>query len=257
MISLAVTPNNRKWAQIILRLSAVALIPFLEISVGWFVVSFFIYLFLYTIAHGIMLHRYYSHEQFEFKHKFVRWIFVLLTITSVRGSPIAWAYLHRLHHITVDTEEDPHSPHYKKFNLFEIGHYTEIINNFNPRKVKNLLTEENLFLSRYYWGICSLIPMSLLFIDLNLFYFLWLLPVCIFDLLSTFFNYANHKKLIGSYENFKTRQTGFSVNNWILWFLSLGEAWHNNHHHSPKNISFKSKWWEFDPSATIINLVKK
>jgi stearoyl-CoA desaturase (delta-9 desaturase) len=252
-----VTSKNRKQVQIFLRILTIVLIPIVNFSVPMLLTALIAYLFLYTIAHSIMLHRYYSHNHFQFKHNIIKWAFSLITIMSVRGSPIGWAYLHKLHHLTVDTEDDPHSPHYKKYKIFEIGDYSDIIDNINLIKVKHLLTKENLFISKYYWAICFFIPAIILFIDINMFYFLWLLPVCMFDILSTFFNYANHKKLIGSYENFKSTNTGFSVNNWLLWFVSLGEAWHNNHHYDPKSFSFKVKWWEFDPSAAIIRLVKK
>ena len=252
-----ITPNNRKKVQILLRIFLLVFIPFVNFSLEWVFISFFIYLFLYTIAHSIMLHRYYSHRYFEFKNIIIKWCFVLITIMSVRGSPIGWSYLHKLHHANVDTKEDPHSPHFKKFNIFEIGEYSNVVNNINPIKIKNLLTKENIFLNNYYWLLCFFVPTILLFIDINLFYFLWLLPVCIFDILSTFFNYANHKNIIGSYKNYDSPQTGHSTNNWLLWFLSLGEAWHNNHHYSPKSYNFKSKWWELDPSAVIINLVRK
>jgi stearoyl-CoA desaturase (delta-9 desaturase) len=252
-----VTALNKKYVQVFLRISALALLPLISLSMTNFVWAFFCYLFYYTISHSIMLHRYYGHSLFEFKNKYIRWLFALITTMSVRGSPIGWAYLHRLHHSNVDTKEDPHSPYFKKFNIFEIRDYNDELKHIDLSKIKKLITRENVFIGKYYWLICFLIPSIMLIIDLNLFYFAWLLPIVLFDIFSTFFNYANHKPILGSYIPFAGRHVGYSNNNYLLWFLSLGEAWHNNHHHNPSKFNFKVKWWELDPSAVIITLVKK
>ncbi len=34
--------------------------------------------------------------------------------------------------------------------------------------------------------------------------------------------------------------------------LSMGEAWHNNHHAFPTSAFDGLRWWEFDPSALVI-----
>jgi hypothetical protein len=47
-----------------------------------------------------------------------------------------------------------------------------------------------------------------------------------------------------------------STNSWIGWILTGGEGWHNNHHHSPGNYRQGEKWWEWDPSADFIKLIK-
>lgn len=254
---ISASSRSRKNVQIAIRIAVIALIPLIDfswIAVAW---AFIAYLGYYTIAHSIMLHRYYSHSSFEFKFKPVRQLFALITAMSVRGDPIGWAYLHKMHHATVDSEEDPHSPHFKQFNFFEIGDYTAITEKINPLKIRSLLTTENLFLNKYYWLVCLTLPFLLACLSLDVFYFAWLLPICMFDFASTFFNYANHKNLPGSYTSFATSNTGKSVNNKLLWIISLGEAWHNNHHHNPKNYNFKIKWWEFDPSSYIINVIKR
>ena len=47
-----------------------------------------------------------------------------------------------------------------------------------------------------------------------------------------------------------------STNNWIWALPSWGEAWHNNHHRYPKRWYFGDKWYEFDISGHIINLIR-
>jgi fatty-acid desaturase len=41
-----------------------------------------------------------------------------------------------------------------------------------------------------------------------------------------------------------------------MWPFILGDAWHNNHHFNSKNYSSKISKWEFDPVATLIDILK-
>ncbi|MEZ5364266.1 MAG: acyl-CoA desaturase [Bryobacterales bacterium] len=37
-----------------------------------------------------------------------------------------------------------------------------------------------------------------------------------------------------------------SRNNWLLALITLGEGWHNNHHHYPGSTRQGFYWWEID-----------
>jgi stearoyl-CoA desaturase (delta-9 desaturase) len=37
-----------------------------------------------------------------------------------------------------------------------------------------------------------------------------------------------------------------SRNNWLIALLTLGEGWHNNHHHFPGSVKQGFYWWEID-----------
>ena len=252
-----VTSANLRLGHIICRLLLIALAFVVDFTLINIAAAFLLYLTYFTMAQSIMLHRYYSHRMFDFKFFAVKWIFVVIMMMSLRGSPIGWAYIHRLHHESTDTKEDPNSPHYKKFNFFELNDSKNVSDNISPFKIKNILTKENLQLTDHYWIYALTVPLLFMIIDVNLFYFAWLLPVCFFQVCTTFFNYANHMNIPGSYRNFEDGNVGNSVNNFLLWFLSMGEAWHNNHHRWPGNINFGITTWEIDPSATIIKVVRK
>jgi stearoyl-CoA desaturase (delta-9 desaturase) len=45
----------------------------------------------------------------------------------------------------------------------------------------------------------------------------------------------------------------------LMWLapLSLGEAWHNNHHAFPTSAAHGMRRFEFDPSALVIRLLEK
>lgn len=46
-----------------------------------------------------------------------------------------------------------------------------------------------------------------------------------------------------------------SRNNWLLALLTLGEGWHNNHHHFPGSARQGFYWWEIDISYYLIRLM--
>jgi stearoyl-CoA desaturase (delta-9 desaturase) len=37
-----------------------------------------------------------------------------------------------------------------------------------------------------------------------------------------------------------------SRNNWLIAIITLGEGWHNNHHHFPGSVKQGFYWWEVD-----------
>ncbi len=48
-----------------------------------------------------------------------------------------------------------------------------------------------------------------------------------------------------------------STNVFWLAIPSFGESWHHNHHAFPRSAKHGLKWWEIDPSAQFIALMKK
>ena len=48
-----------------------------------------------------------------------------------------------------------------------------------------------------------------------------------------------------------------SRNNLFLALLTLGEGWHNNHHHYPASARQGFYWWEVDISYYILKLMQK
>jgi stearoyl-CoA desaturase (delta-9 desaturase) len=204
---------------------------------------------------GIWLtyHRYFSHHAFKFKNKFLEWIFTIIGLLAGRGSPLGWVYLHRKHHRYSDTDKDPHSPAILGFKMFGFGHMKKIEQEeMQLFLVKDMMTATHLFLHKYY--ILLLVPFLLLlgFINFELLYFLWAIPALMIQLSISVFNYFGH--IIG-YKNYNTNDN--SYNNFWLFPLLLGEAWHNNHHAYPQNKTTKVKKFEFDPVHIILKAVSK
>src|SRR3989442_15743985 len=76
----------------------------------------------------------------------------------------------------------------------------------------------------------------------------WLLLIWGFCLSTVFlwhdtFTINSLSHLFGS-RRYKTSDT--SRNNWLLALLTLGEGWHNNHHHFMASARQGFYWWEID-----------
>lgn len=197
----------------------------------------------------MMMHRYYSHKSFEL-HSTLKWMFTVIAVLTGRGSILGWVYLHRLHHAYSDQEKDPHSPHNLGYKLFGFGHMRKQEGEMKIFLVKELITPEQLFIHKWY--MLLLIPLLIIFalVDLQLFYWAWIVPAMLIQFSTSNFNYFGHTH---GYRNYETKDQ--SRNNILLWPIILGEAWHNNHHADAKNYSTRHKFWEIDPLEWLIKIV--
>lgn len=214
----------------------------------WLLISFFFFLYAGIFGVNIALHRYFSHDSFE-TGKFGYWLLLVSSFFPMLGSPAAWGSVHIYHHMVSDTEKDPHSP----VNAGILGSWFT----FWP-KVKIPLSiyrhfakDKNIqFLDRHYFTLIVAYVALLLVINPILVPFLFAIPaVGCFHGASAIGVLPHGKRLIG-YRNHETKDN--SYNNVLAWILSLGEGWHNNHHHNSRNYRHGEKWWELDPSAFII-----
>jgi stearoyl-CoA desaturase (delta-9 desaturase) len=55
------------------------------------------------------------------------------------------------------------------------------------------------------------------------------------------------------YRNYDTKDG--SRNNTFMALLVFGEGWHNNHHIAPNSAMHGHRWWEWDPSYRILQLL--
>jgi stearoyl-CoA desaturase (delta-9 desaturase) len=209
-------------------------------------VSFYV---LNILGVWMMMHRYYSHKSFEL-NTILKWLFTIVALLSGRGSILGWVYLHRLHHAYSDQEKDPHSPYNLGYKMFGFGHMKKQEGEMKIFLVKELMTPEQLFIHKWY--MLLLIPVLIIFalIDLQLFYWAWVVPAMLIQFSTSNFNYFGHTH---GYRNYETKDQ--SRNNILLWPIILGEAWHNNHHADAKNYSTRHKFWEIDPLEWLIKLI--
>lgn len=224
---------------------------YIQFSIGYLIVSILSFYALNILGNWMTLHRYYSHKSFDFKNEFLKQVFSMLAILSMRGSILGWVYIHRQHHLYSDTEKDPHSPNNVGLKLFGFTQYKNIEEeNVKLFLIKDLMTKYHLFVHKFYFLIIMTFILALAIIDVNVLYFGYIIPTFLVHISQNLFNYYGHKK---GYRTYETKDN--STNNIWLFPLILGECWHNNHHHSPKYHSTKNLKKELDPLNYIIQLV--
>jgi stearoyl-CoA desaturase (delta-9 desaturase) len=201
-------------------------------------------------------HRYFSHKSFK-TNRFWQFIFAVIGNSSAQRGPLWWVSHHRHHHRYTDQEQDAHSPRRHGFWWSHIGWLTSR-SNF-PTKY-NFVAEwarypELRWLNRF----CTAIPILL---ALSLYVFgeilervapqlgtngmqlvIWGFFISTVVLLHATMTINSLDHMYGS-RRYNTPDT--SRNNVLLALITLGEGWHNNHHHFAVSARQGFFWWEID-----------
>lgn len=207
---------------------------------------------VYMLIGTVILHRYLSHRSFECPTWFL-WIGTIISALGVGGPAVTWVAIHRSHHHTVETEQDPHSPWFKSLKS---QFYPKLFLHSPPtilRYVKDLRSvpfHVNVF--QYYWAI------NLAFVVFIALLFGWFAVIYVYLVPTLLKSYA------GSLSNIVCHKWGYrlydtpdkSTNNFWMFFLTFGEAWHNTHHAFPTDSKCSRKWWELDPQYWLIRTVQ-
>ncbi|MHB8974475.1 MAG: acyl-CoA desaturase [Pirellulaceae bacterium] len=208
--------------------------------------------FLQMVGITVGYHRYFSHRTFKTSRAFQFALACLGCGASQRG-PIWWAAHHRHHHRTSDTPEDLHSPVAHTFWQSHVGWvFSPQSDETNEQTVKDLVRYPELrWLDRYYW----LPPLALAVLC-----FLvggWAGLVWGFFVSSILSHHAtflvNSVCHLWGTRHYATSDA--SRNNLFVALVTLGEGWHNNHHHYPNSAQQGFRWWELDVSYYLIRLL--
>jgi len=201
---------------------------------------------------SMTLHRYYSHKSFEFRYTWLKWLFTIVAVLAGRGSPVGWAYIHRLHHKFSDTDKDPHGAKTVGWKII----FPSLVENYkdpiDKKVIKDFMNKPHILISRYYMGFIILWSVLLLILSPAIFYFLYVIPVFLTFVSLDLFVLLTHKYVYISHST-----TDNSKNNWFISLILWGEGWHNNHHNNPRKWNLKENWWEIDLLSYCIMLVKK
>jgi stearoyl-CoA desaturase (delta-9 desaturase) len=198
-------------------------------------------------------HRYFAHRAY----KTSRWFqFVLgwLGCCAMQKGPLWWAANHRRHHKHSDQEDDPHSP--VRHGLFwsHVGWVLYQPNDPAPKEeIKDFLCYPELrVLEKLHWlpGLCLAVACYLIEGWSGVVWGFLVSTVLLYH--GTFLvNSLCH--VIGR-RRFKT--TDESRNNALVAILTLGEGWHNNHHHYMSSANQGFRWWEVDVSYYTLCLLR-
>ena len=201
-------------------------------------------------------HRYFSHNTFK-TNRFWQFCFAVLGNSSVQRGPLWWAAHHRHHHRYADTEKDIHSPSRHGFIWSHIGWLTSPAN--FPTKMQYVKDwarfPELRWINRFDTVIPILLAVALFvsgsFLEIYapqlgtngpqlLIWGFFISSVVLFHGTVTI-NSLDH--MFGS-RRYNTPDT--SRNNAFLALITLGEGWHNNHHHYAISARQGFYWWEID-----------
>lgn len=208
------------------------LVPLLAIFTGvtWrsvilLLVTYWVRMFFITAGY----HRYFSHRSFKTSRVF-QFVLAFGGGTSVQKGALWWAGNHRLHHRFSDQPGDPHTPR-KGFWWSHAGWILCDDSSATPdHAIRDFSAYPELrFLNRRDWLPPLVLAMACLVIGG------WSGLVIGFGLSTVLLWHSTF--LINSLAHvFGTRRfetTDTSRNSLFLGLLTMGEGWHNNHHHAP------------------------
>jgi stearoyl-CoA desaturase (delta-9 desaturase) len=248
---------------IALHLSALAVI-WVGVSPAAVAVAAGLYLIRMFAITGFY-HRYFSHKAFRTSRP-VQFLFALVGAASVQRGPLWWAAHHRHHHVHADAPDDAHSPLQHGFLWSHMGWFLCRIN-FRTRTelVKDWLKFPELrFLDRFDIIVPALLAVFLYGLGEALAVLkphwdtngpqmlVWGFVISTVVLYHATFT-VNSLAHVWGVRRYATRDS--SRNNALLAALTLGEGWHNNHHHYPGCARQGFYWWEFDPTYYALRLM--
>lgn len=220
-------------------------------NLNWWLWALACYLVLQILGVGVGMHRLLAHRAFETSAIEFN-ILTLLGTLSCMGSPLSWAGIHRLHHVTADGPRDPHDPrHLGAWGILSGAYNRELR---LPRSMIRdfVMSRWLLWMHRNYFSILAVYAAVLLVLSWRLFLFQFAMPVVLVYWANALGIFLNHT---WGYRNFETDDR--SVNSWLLSLYTLGDGWHNNHHHQPSQYDHRVRWWEWDSCALLIRYVFK
>ncbi|MEA2313197.1 MAG: hypothetical protein QOE28_3165 [Solirubrobacteraceae bacterium] len=217
-------------------------------------------------------HRLLTHRAFK-TGPVVRGILAILGSAAIEGPVISWVADHRKHHAFSDRPGDPHSPHVDHGHglrgaLRGLLHahvgwlFIHTQRGRRDRYAPDLLADpvirrvDKLF---FVWALGGLalpfvlgwaIGGSLATAWTGL---LWGGAVRILLLHHVTYSINSLCHFFGR-RDYETRDESRN----LLWLapLSMGEAWHNNHHAFPTSAAHGLERWQFDPSAAVIRVLE-
>jgi stearoyl-CoA desaturase (delta-9 desaturase) len=257
-------PNKINWVRaipfILLNLSCLFVI---WTGVSWTAVIIAVILcYIRIFSIGAFYHRYFSHRTFK-TNRFWQCIFAILGATAMQRGPLWWAGQHRKHHTVADQINDAHSPVHHGFLWSHIGWFLSDQNYYTDTTYLSDLTRypELRFLDRYDVVVPLFFGMGLFGLGVLLEKYApslktngWQLLVWGFSISTITVSINSISHLFGK-RPFNTKDN--SHNHWFLALLTLGEGWHNNHHHYPSSIRQGFTFWQIDITYYILCLFKK
>jgi stearoyl-CoA desaturase (Delta-9 desaturase) len=257
----------------------VTVVPFLALGiVGWQVwaellhwsdIAVFAILYMVTgLGVTVGFHRLFTHRSFA-TSRVLRGVFAAMGSMAIEGPVISWVADHRKHHAFADQPGDPHSPHVDhgvgwRGALRGLVHahmgwlFIHTQRGARARYAPDLVADpvvrwvDGTFVFWALGGLGAAFGLGWLIggtLTAALTGLLWGGAVRILVLHHVTYSINSLCHFFGR----RRFDTGDESRN-LAWlsFLSLGEAWHNNHHAFPTSAAHGLRWWELDVSSLVI-----
>ncbi len=253
---------------IALHLACIAVLFLPDFGLHWTALglcafTYFIRIFGITAVY----HRYFAHRSYRTSRP-MQFLLACLGCSALQKGPLWWASHHRRHHRYSDTADDPHSPHETSFWWAHVGW---ILAEDHVETPTHLIRDwerypELRWLDRNHWvpGIVLAVgcyvfgalvggwdgsPATFFTQQWGWDHLVWGFVISTILVYHATFSINSLSHLIG-WRRYATEDD--SRNNLFLALITLGEGWHNNHHHFQSSANQGFYWWEVDISYYII-----
>ena len=227
------------------------------VGFSWFALLFAIALYAVRMfAVTGFYHRYFSHKAFRTTRVF-QFVLAVFGASAVQRGPLWWASHHRSHHINSDELEDAHSPVQYGFLWSHLGWF---LSNKHfatqTERVKELAKFAELrLLDRFDVIVPVVLALGIYLLGAwlenahpglgtdGLQLLVWGFAISTVVLYHATFT-VNSLAHVWGKRRYATKD--HSRNNLWIALVTLGEGWHNNHHHYPGSARQGFYWWEID-----------
>lgn len=274
----SIVPGQIRWVYAIPivgihLLALMALVPWFFSWTG--LILMLVGVHFYGQAINLCYHRLLTHRSAKVP-KWLERTFVVIALCCMEDTPGKWVAMHRYHHKHSDHESDPHTP-MVAFLWAHVGwllvrnrstHTLESYRKYAPDVLRD----------RFYMNLEKSHAWVLIYVAHAVLYFLvgfaigaasgglavgfqfgasllvwgvFLRTVVVWHITWS----VNSLTHLFGYSNYETDDC--SRNNWFVALLTVGEGWHNNHHHDPVSASNQHRWWEIDVTYYQIKLLER
>lgn len=232
------------------------------------VLSAVIAYYLCNISVGLGFHRLWSHSAYK-AHPILEFVLMILTAGTLQGPVLAWVSDHKFHHAYADKELDPHTPlKYKnRIKGFLWSHIGWLIFSEGYKRIDKITMKTLGSNKLLMWQFKNYFALAM-FINI-------VVPSVIGYMIGGDIHSAFAVYLFAAAGRALQQQLTFCVNSlchftgkrryandssgdiaW-LWFMLLGENWHNYHHAFANDYRNGHKWYHLDIHKWLIVFFEK
>jgi stearoyl-CoA desaturase (delta-9 desaturase) len=194
-------------------------------------------------------HRYFSHRSYKTSRWFQFVLALGATATAQKGV-LWWAAHHRVHHKLSDAPGDLHSVKQSGFWWAHMGWIlARDLEGTDSSRIKDFSKYPELRWLDRYWMLPPVAVGVVTFLAGGFFALVWGFALCQVLCWHGTFTINSLSHLWGG-RRYATEDD--SRNNVVLALITMGEGWHNNHHHYQVAARQGFTWWEIDVTYYVL-----